>query len=108
MTRSVCASLLHANKFDAVDMATRFTKEYINEKTRGYGANIKTVFNIWTESGISKVNVFEPSYKQFGGSGSYGNGAAMRVAPVALFSETNSECIKVNKHSVIHVYWTTT
>ena len=30
------------------------------------------------------------------GSGSYGNGAAMRVAPVALFEKEEDDVIKVN------------
>ena len=32
-------------------------------------------------------DVFEPARKQFGGRGSYGNGGAMRVAPVGLCME---------------------
>lgn len=34
-------------------------------------------------------NVWRPAEEQFGGSGSYGNGGAMRVAPVPLFAHKN-------------------
>lgn len=34
-------------------------------------------------------DVWKPARNQFNGSGSYGNGGAMRVSPVALFSPSN-------------------
>ena len=99
MAKSVCASLLHLNKFDSVDMATRFTKEFMSDKKRGYGGGVRCVFNSWAECGINYKNVLVPSINQFDGSGSFGNGGAMRVAPVALFAKSVEECIHLAKES---------
>lgn len=37
------------------------------------------------------TDIIKPAKKQFNGQGSFGNGAAMRVAPVALFCYNNYE-----------------
>lgn len=75
-------SLLACGGFDGADMARRFADGYFAEPHRGYGRNIVEVFTRvshgmdWrTAAGI-----------QFEGSGSYGNGGAMRVAPVAVWA----------------------
>ena len=39
----------------------------------------------------SEKEVFQPASEQFNGSGSYGNGAAMRVHPVGLFGKDIGE-----------------
>ncbi|RUS81455.1 hypothetical protein EGW08_010795 [Elysia chlorotica] len=84
MARSVAASLLEKKSFDAQDMAKRFADEYYKEPDRGYGFNVVTVFE-----GLKNPetkDVYEPARVQFGGSGSYGNGGAMRIAPASLFA----------------------
>lgn len=96
MSKSVCSSLLTCKKFNAVDMATRFTKEYEREGWRGYGGGVTDVFKFWRDKGIKKRNVFKQANRQFEGSGSYGNGAAMRVAPVAVFAKSKTDCIQVS------------
>ena len=84
MTRSVAASLIGRRGYDAVDMAKRFAGEYQKEPLRGYGYNVTTVFDA-IASGKYDEDIYRPAADQFGGSGSYGNGGAMRIAPVALF-----------------------
>ena len=42
------------------------------------------------------VEPFKPGSEQFNGSGSYGNGAAMRVGPIGLFSSLESDNIVQN------------
>ena len=42
------------------------------------------------------VEPFKPGSEQFNGTGSYGNGAAMRVGPVGLFSSIESDNIVQN------------
>lgn len=37
------------------------------------------------------ADVWKPAKEQFEGSGSYGNGGAMRIAPVAVFYRDNYE-----------------
>ena len=84
MTRSVAASLVTRGGYDALDMAKRFGSEYEREPDRGYGFNVTTVFDAFN-SGQFEQDIYGPAAAQFGGSGSYGNGGAMRIAPVALF-----------------------
>lgn len=99
MTKSICSSLLHCNKFDSVDMANRFTKSFFNDKNRGYGGGVRDVFSSWANNGINYENVYLPSTNQFDGSGSYGNGGAMRVAPVAMFATSLEACVDIAKQS---------
>lgn len=79
MMISVAESLIENKGFNGADMALKFIKNY--NDYRGYGPGSKEVLSriqegeSWTEA----------SGKLFGGKGSYGNGAAMRIAPVGLF-----------------------
>lgn len=83
MTKSVAESLLSNKGFDPKDLAKRFTEEYIKEPKRGYGHNVIDVFAALNIDNYEQP--FEPARKQFNGTGSYGNGAAMRTGPVPLF-----------------------
>jgi len=95
MTKLVATSLLQNRKYNPVDMASRFSEEYFNEPFRGYGSGVVSIFDKWQHKEITEENVYVPSNEQFDGSGSYGNGGAMRVAPVALFAKSLDECIQV-------------
>ncbi|MEX0797790.1 MAG: ADP-ribosylglycohydrolase family protein [Acidimicrobiia bacterium] len=81
MTIWLAESLLAAGRFDGADMSMRFAEGYQREPRRGYGANVIDVFS----RVLRGFNWAETAHSQFGGTGSYGNGAAMRVAPVALW-----------------------
>ncbi|RWS29743.1 Poly(ADP-ribose) glycohydrolase ARH3-like protein [Leptotrombidium deliense] len=83
MSRCLAESLLESNGFNAKDLAKRFTVEYYKQPRRGYGANVVDVFARLRVTNYE--DPFGPAKTQFGGSGSYGNGSAMRIAPVALF-----------------------
>jgi len=80
MTLGVAASLVARRGFDGAHMAETFARNFEAEPWRGYGAGPPRVFRLlrqgvpWDRAGRTL----------FGGSGSFGNGAAMRVAPVAL------------------------
>ena len=63
---------------------SRFTDEYHKEPDRGYGFNVVTVFEGLRNPKLK--DVYEPARVQFEGSGSYGNGGAMRIAPASLFA----------------------
>lgn len=82
MTISLAESLLACDGFSGSDMAQRFARDYRDEPHRGYGRNIVGVF----EKVGRGVPWDEAALRQFGGEGSYGNGAAMRVSPVALWT----------------------
>nr|XP_050845157.1 ADP-ribosylhydrolase ARH3-like isoform X2 [Vespula vulgaris] len=89
MSQSVAESLIEKGDLDLVDLAKRFVKSYYQEPNRGYGAGVVTVFQ--KLRGNKFQDVLLPAREQFNGQGSWGNGGAMRVAPIALFSYKDSE-----------------
>jgi poly(ADP-ribose) glycohydrolase ARH3 len=78
MMIGVAESLIENKGFDFVHLAETFLKNY--DPSRGYGPGPPYVFRL-VSSGIGWR---EASKLLFGGSGSYGNGAAMRIAPIGL------------------------
>ncbi|CAG2100555.1 unnamed protein product [Medioppia subpectinata] len=102
MTKSICESFIQLKQFDAKDMAKRFTLEYIRDPKRGYGGNVIDVFAALNHTHFEEP--YSPARLQFNGSGSYGNGGAMRTNPVALFGyhlpideliELSGNCAKI-------------
>ncbi|CAG2056041.1 unnamed protein product [Timema podura] len=72
-----------------IGSCNRFVKEYFGDKNRGYGQQIVEVFH---KLRVQKFkDPYGPAKEQFEGTGSYGNGAAMRTAPIALFCHKNYE-----------------
>ncbi|XP_015910882.2 ADP-ribosylhydrolase ARH3 isoform X1 [Parasteatoda tepidariorum] len=96
MTLSVTKSLIENKKICPIDLAKRFVNEYFTDPEtpeRSYGAHVRHVFVALRKSNFE--DVFLPAKNQFDGKGSYGNGAAMRIAPVALFvHDKDDDCIK--------------
>ncbi|MFZ2071197.1 MAG: ADP-ribosylglycohydrolase family protein [Halobacteriota archaeon] len=88
MMIGVAESLIENRGFNGMDMALKFITNY--DMRRGYGPGSKEVLRrisageSWTEA----------SKKLFGGAGSYGNGAAMRIAPVGLFYHDNAAVLR--------------
>lgn len=89
MTIGVAESLLEAGGFDGHHLALNFARHYAAEPWRGYGASPPEVFGK-LERGVPWN---EAAASLFGGSGSFGNGAAMRVAPVALFAHPDTHTV---------------
>lgn len=87
MTRCIAKALIDKPEPDYVLMAKLFVKEYFLEPKRGYGQNVITVFKKLKQSRFQ--DVFKPASEQFDGSGSLGNGGAMRIAPLALYFFNN-------------------
>ncbi|XP_044761265.1 ADP-ribose glycohydrolase ARH3-like [Coccinella septempunctata] len=83
MTRCVAKALIDKPEPDFTLMAKLFVKEYFLEPKRGYGQNVITVFKKLKQSRFQ--DIFKPASEQFNGSGSLGNGGAMRIAPLALY-----------------------
>ncbi|MGC9444889.1 MAG: ADP-ribosylglycohydrolase family protein [Candidatus Methanospirareceae archaeon] len=75
----VAESLARNTGFDGADMA-RTLVENMNQK-RGYGPGSRAAF----ERLRAGARWDEAARDLFGGMGSYGNGAAMRIAPIGLF-----------------------
>jgi len=86
----VAESLIAKEGFNGSHMAQTFIKNYEREPWRGYASGPPLVFK-WIKSGVAWN---EASKRLFGGSGSYGNGAAMRVAPVGLFYHDDPEQLR--------------
>jgi poly(ADP-ribose) glycohydrolase ARH3 len=82
MTLGMAESLVERRGFDGAHMAGVFARNFAADPWRGYGAGPPQVFRLmergvpWNQAGRAL----------FGGSGSFGNGAAMRVAPAALLA----------------------
>lgn len=81
MMIGVAESLIENRGFDGSHMAQTFILNYEREPWRGYASGPPRVFR-WIRSGVAWN---EAAKRLFGGAGSYGNGAAMRVAPVSIF-----------------------
>ncbi len=82
MALGIAESLLRMNGIDQQDLGDTFRKNFENEPWRGYGSGPPVIFSIVKKTGISYV---EAAKSLFGGRGSLGNGATMRIAPVGLF-----------------------
>lgn len=89
MTLCLAESLVEKTGLDIVDLAKRFVKTYYKEPNRGYGPGVVTVFQ--KLRGNKFTDLITPAREQFNGQGSWGNGSAMRIAPVALFSYADYE-----------------
>jgi poly(ADP-ribose) glycohydrolase ARH3 len=89
MMKSVASSLIRQHPtllsegFDDKDLAKRFCMEYFKQPRRGYGSGVVELFHHWRESDYENL---ESAKYSFGGCGSLGNGAAMRIAPVTLYA----------------------
>ena len=82
MTLGLAQSLVDREGFDGVQMAELFARNYKTEPWRGYGPGPPQVFRLVSQG----VPWDRAARTLFGGRGSFGNGAAMRVAPVALLA----------------------
>ena len=80
MMLGLASSLVECGGFNGHHMANLFARNYFAEPWRGYGSGPPQVFKLIVQG----VPWHKASSLLFGGSGSYGNGAAMRVAPAGL------------------------
>jgi len=70
-----------------ISFLLRFVTEYFSDEKREYGGHVAQVFHKLRAQNFE--DLFGPAKQQFNGSGSYGNGGAMRVAPLALFCHSD-------------------
>lgn len=109
MTKSVAKFLIEDSGKDFTTLAKLFVDEYFNKPNRGYGQNVVEVFHKLRNS--KYVDIYKPASEQFWGGGSYGNGGAMRIAPVALFYsdeyekmlEVATNCTKITHTNILGV-----
>lgn len=81
MMIGIAESLIECKGFNGDNMAQKFVKNYYKEPWRGYGLGPPKIFKMLKEG--RKWNEFLD--KEIYPEGSYGNGAAMRIAPIGLF-----------------------
>lgn len=81
MAIGIAESLLEKGHLDAEHLGETFQKNFRREPWRGYASGPPTIFAAVTQTGTTYV---EAAKSLFGGRGSFGNGAAMRVAPIGL------------------------
>lgn len=97
MMIGVAESLIRNNGFDGADMARTFVQNA--KRKRWYGPGTMEV--------LERIRAGESwedaSGKLFDGEGSYGNGAAMRIAPVALFYYDNPEMLREVAYKSSHI-----
>jgi len=89
MTIGVAESLIKSQGFNGEHMAQTFLRNYESEPWRGYGPGPPRIFRM-IRSGEPWDSVAGKIYK----GGSFGNGSAMRVAPVGLLYSDNPEKLR--------------
>ena len=82
MSIGLAESLIKKGCLDQNDLGETFRYNYEREPWRGYASGPPTIFSIVKQSGSTYT---EAARSLFGGTGSLGNGAAMRIVPVGLF-----------------------
>jgi len=81
MAIGLAESLIERKGIDQQHLGDTFYKNFIREPWRGYASGPPSIFSLVRRTGISYV---QAAKTLFGGEGSLGNGAAMRITPVGL------------------------
>ena len=82
MAIGLAESITQVRRLDEQHLGDTFRANFQREPWRGYASGPPTVFSLVERRGMSYS---EAARSLFGGQGSFGNGAAMRIAPVGLF-----------------------
>ncbi len=88
MAIGIAKAIVEKGDIEEMHLGRILENEFYKEPWRGYAPGPPTVFSIVRNRNISYS---EAASTLYGGQGSYGNGAAMRVAPVALFFHAISQ-----------------
>jgi poly(ADP-ribose) glycohydrolase ARH3 len=89
MTIGIAESLMESKGFNGEHMAQTFIKNYDAEPWRGYGPGPPRIFGM-IKSGEAWDSAANGLYR----GGSFGNGSAMRVAPVGLLYSRNLDKLR--------------
>lgn len=82
MAIGLAESVVSKGRIDQQNLGETFRLNFEREPWRGYASGPPTIFSLVEKLGITYP---EAARMLFAGSGSLGNGAAMRIAPVGLF-----------------------
>ena len=88
MAIGLAESIIKVNGIHQQNLGDTFNTNFQHEPWRGYASGPPTIFSLVEKRGISYT---EAAREMFGGSGSLGNGAAMRIVPLGLFFHQASE-----------------
>ncbi|MDI6810315.1 MAG: ADP-ribosylglycohydrolase family protein [archaeon] len=97
MMIGVAESLIEHKGFNGADMARTFIQNY--DATRGYGPGSKEALKRIRDG----ERWDEASEKLFGGEGSYGNGAAMRIAPIGILYYDDADKLREIAYKSSHI-----
>jgi poly(ADP-ribose) glycohydrolase ARH3 len=96
MAIALAASISEVGGIDQQHLGETFSTHYAQEPWRGYASGPPTVFAQVKEKGIPYSEAAETLY---GGEGSFGNGAAMRIAPLGLFYHSSLDLYEEARRS---------
>lgn len=82
MAIGLAESIVEVGGLDQRHLGDTFRANFRREPWRGYASGPPTVFSMVERQGITYA---EAAKRLYGGEGSFGNGAAMRIAPLGLF-----------------------
>jgi poly(ADP-ribose) glycohydrolase ARH3 len=91
MSIGLAESLIKKGSLNQHDLGETFRYNYEREPWRGYASGPPTIFSIVKQSGRTYA---EAARSLFGGTGSLGNGAAMRIVPLGLFFHDSPDLYK--------------
>jgi poly(ADP-ribose) glycohydrolase ARH3 len=88
MAIGLASSLLRKGHVEAWDLGETFRRNFEKEPWRGYATGPPTIFSLVRSKEITYVDA---ALMLFGGEGSFGNGAAMRIVPLGLFFRNSQQ-----------------
>ncbi len=86
LTRAVCNSLIECKGLNVSNMVNSLSNTYHKEPNRGYAFGAMKLFENLNDLQNLERDCFKYSLEMFNGTGSYGNGSAMRITPIALYT----------------------
>lgn len=89
MAIGVAESLVESGGFDGEHMSSTFIRNYDLEPYRGYGPGPPRIFRM-----IKGGEAWHRAAERLYGGGSYGNGSAMRIAPIGVFYHDDPDRLK--------------
>jgi poly(ADP-ribose) glycohydrolase ARH3 len=98
MAIGLAESIAQVGGLDPQRLGDTFRANFGREPWRGYASGPPTVFSRVGRFGVSYA---EAARSLFGGQGSFGNGAAMRIAPVGLFYHDAPDLYEKARQSAI-------
>ena len=88
MAIGLAESVKNLGRINQKDLGDTLNRNYSREPWRGYAQGPPTLFALVERLGMSYPDA---AHTLFGGSGSLGNGAAMRIVPVGLFFHKSAQ-----------------